>query len=74
MRPTCSRCGTDLTACVVASTPEITKGYYDVSQGYWKQFAAPGEVLLCDDCMHADPKYREHLQPRRGTPAAYHTD
>lgn len=34
-----------------------TYGYYDVSSGYWAQFARPYETIICDDCMWCSPEY-----------------
>lgn len=51
----CSRCmklkdcsGSDLT---------VTCGYYDVTAPPWSKYADPGEKAVCDECMHADPRY-----------------
>jgi len=34
-----------------------TAGFYMVDQGYWSKFALPGEIIICDRCMWADPQY-----------------
>lgn len=55
---TCNRCG-KVVHGVCSETPQgkMTGGYYDVSEGYWAQFARWEETEICDDCMFADPKY-----------------
>lgn len=49
-----------------------TGGYYEVAQGYWHQFANPGETYLCDPCMFADERYRAvygvHTDERESQP------
>ena len=35
-----------------------TGGFYDVSQGSWAEFSRNEEKVVCDTCMHLDPKYR----------------
>lgn len=35
----------------------ITLGYYEVAEGYWKDFANEGETVICDPCMLADYRY-----------------
>jgi len=55
---TCDRCGKVVNGIFDDTLGRvITGGYYDVSDGYWKQFARWEEENICDDCMHSDPKY-----------------
>lgn len=35
----------------------VTCGYYDTHCGEWAKFANPGEKVVCDGCMHSDPRY-----------------
>lgn len=53
VRDTCSRCHATL-----ETTPEanMTAGYY-VAAG-WKRFCDPSDILVCNRCMWADPRYR----------------
>jgi len=59
---TCDRCGK-----IVEGTLEgtqamdniITEGYYIVNEGNWKEFGRWEEEVVCDDCMHSDPKYKK---------------
>lgn len=34
-----------------------TAGFYYVHKGPWSEFARPYEVVVCDECMWADPGY-----------------
>jgi hypothetical protein len=56
----CSRClaKIDGEKITLPHGAEVTLGYYEVAAGYWHKFAEPGEVLLCDACMWADPRYQ----------------
>ena len=43
----------------------MTAGYYHALS--WKKYANPGEVIICDDCMWADPRYiADYGDMRRG--------
>ena len=60
----CDRCKKTIDGIIgdVPSTGlpnRFTGGFYDVSSGFWGQFARTDENNLCDDCMHSDPKYKE---------------
>ena len=36
-----------------------TAGFYDTAgQSWWARYANPGEKIVCDACMWADPRYR----------------
>jgi hypothetical protein len=39
--------------------PDFTAGYYEVGPTgkAWGQYANPGEIIACDACMWADPRY-----------------
>lgn len=37
----------------------MTAGFYDVSGTTWGKYRRPGEGIVCDNCMHNDPKYRK---------------
>lgn len=59
---TCDRCGK-----VVEGTIDhcdeyggtVTGGFYIVSEGNWQEYQRDDEENVCDDCMHADPKYKK---------------
>lgn len=52
---TCDRCHRSLPNATPPANP-FTAGYYLI--GFlWSQFADPGEHVVCDRCMHADPRY-----------------
>lgn len=35
-----------------------TGGFYRITKGdYWEKFAKPNEKIICDNCMHSDPKW-----------------
>ena len=59
---TCDRCGKVVNGSI-ENIPEyggiVTSGYYIVSEENWKEYARWDEENICDDCMHADPKYKE---------------
>ena len=58
----CDRCGKVVSGKIgicPTSGDVITKGYYIVSDGNWSEFARWEEEIICDDCMHIDPKYLE---------------
>ena len=57
----CDRCGKDVPEAFIAET--VSGGIYDVSSGYWSNYANPGERLVCDACMHADQRYRAIYGP-----------
>lgn len=43
-----------------------TGGYYETSQAEpWGRFANPGEEVVCDECMLADPRYIAAYGDRR---------
>lgn len=35
----------------------VTCGFYDVHAKPWSDFANKGEQIVCDSCMHTDPRY-----------------
>lgn len=51
----CDRCNKLVEGEV--SIDGTTVGYYDVSNGFWAQFARWDELILCDNCILNDPKY-----------------
>ena len=57
----CDRCGKMVDGGIEV-VPEyggkVTAGFYIVSEGNWKEFGRWEEEYVCDDCMHADPKYQ----------------
>lgn len=59
---TCDRCGKVVNG-TIDTCPDtkqiVTGGYYIVSDGNWKEFARWEEEIVCDDCMHSDPKYKK---------------
>jgi hypothetical protein len=53
---TCDRCGAEIDGL---RGQFATAGFYDTAgQSWWSRFARPGENVVCDDCMWADPGYR----------------
>jgi len=57
---TCDRCGRLVHGIEdETSLGKYTGGFYDVSEGQWAEFARWEEEKVCDDCMHACPKYRK---------------
>lgn len=34
-----------------------TSGFYNTENTIWTQFANPDEKIVCDICMHLDPRY-----------------
>jgi len=38
-------------------SPYFTSGFYYVDRGYWAKYARPCEVVVCDECIWADPGY-----------------
>ena len=51
----CDRCRQVLPK---ADRTEIwTIGFYDTTSHDWARFANPGETVVCDACMWADPRY-----------------
>ncbi len=58
---TCDRCGKTVEGL---RTENATGGFYDTSAGYWAMLANPGESVVCDPCMWADPRYIEHYGRR----------
>lgn len=38
--------------------------YVTSGEGYWSRFANPGEDIVCDNCMWADPRYIALYGPR----------
>ena len=57
---TCDRCG-KVVHGMVDETPVgiVTGGFYNVSEGYWSQFARWEEERVCDECMHSCSKYKK---------------
>lgn len=49
----CSRCSKDTDSPLPGIG--MTAGYYVAKA--WIQFANPGEVFICDNCMWTDPRY-----------------
>lgn len=50
----CSRCGKTVNG---KRGENYTAGFYDVTGIPWSEFANPGEVNLCDECMWVDERY-----------------
>lgn len=51
----CDRCHQDKEGGIEA---EMSWGAYFVAAGSgWEKFANPGETVVCDACMWADPRY-----------------
>lgn len=48
----------------------FTSGYYLVDAGSWHVFARPGEIRICDACMHADPAYLKTFSSPNLTPVS----
>ena len=57
----CDRCGRTVHGLEVKGYG--TGGFYRAG-GDWEKYMREGEEIICDDCMHHEPKYR----------AAYHLD
>jgi hypothetical protein len=59
----CDRCGKTVKglhtpADTAKGIPGGTSGYYTVDlPSHWVLYADPGEKVICDDCMWADPRY-----------------
>lgn len=57
----CDRCKVDVTKLVEESTcldGTMTMGYYQGGPASpWKRFMNESEMILCDYCMWADPRY-----------------
>jgi hypothetical protein len=55
----CDRCHSTVDGILDDSFKSIimTAGYYQVDQGYWRNYGNEGEVNICDACMFADPRY-----------------
>lgn len=58
---TCDRCKKTVEGI---RTDRFTGGFYEISVNAmtlepsdWCKFANPGEKIVCDDCMWADPRY-----------------
>lgn len=62
----CDRCGVEVNGTVLIDGDDIvcTGGFYDVVNG-WTEYAEPGEMIVCDKCMHSDPKYKEIYSPNK---------
>lgn len=53
---TCDRCGAKVDGF---RGQYATAGFYDTAgQSWWARYARPGERIVCDACMWADPGYR----------------
>jgi hypothetical protein len=38
----------------------MTAGYYNLDEGScWQLYARGDEKIICDECMHKDPKYKK---------------
>lgn len=59
---TCDRCGREIEGWEETDPIGMTAGYYNVETG-WPQFANPGEKVVCDQCMWADPRYQAVYSP-----------
>lgn len=47
-------------------SPNAVIGFYRMADyGPWSRFARPGETLVCNDCMWADPGYSALYQTHR---------
>lgn len=57
----CDRCGKIVYGQYDESS-KTTAGYYDVSEGSWSVFVRWEEQIVCDDCMHSDPKYKKMME------------
>lgn len=58
----CDRCGKTVHGIHIEPSERDpiggTSGYYNTAPlSPWANFANPGENILCDDCMFADPRY-----------------
>jgi ribosomal protein S26 len=62
---TCDRCGKVVRGLFHEDKEfgKITAGFYDVSDGFWSHFKRWEEELVCDECMHACPKYKAIYSP-----------
>lgn len=64
----CDRCGATVEGIRSSFEYEgriinTTGGFYDLTLG-WERFAKPGEKVICDKCMWADPEYgKEYATP-----------
>ena len=58
----CDRCKQEAEGIV---DKQVVGGYYDVSEGYWAQFAKQDENIVCDNCMFTDPQFQE-IYGKRG--------
>lgn len=60
----CDRCGKQIEGMWEPKTdtaPGFTAGWYRVDEDGvgWGRYTNPGERIICDACMWADPRYRE---------------
>ena len=53
---TCDRCGELVDGLEIEG--QGTAGFYRTGPGsFWQRYANPGELIICDGCMHANPRY-----------------
>lgn len=57
---TCSRCGV---TAIGHEDEHATAGFYRVDGDTWGRYARPGESVLCEPCMWADPAYVQVYAP-----------
>lgn len=58
---TCDRCKKTVAGLW---TDFATSGFYQCAAGHWSNLVNPGESIICDECMHADPRYLAVYGPR----------
>jgi len=59
----CDRCGLCINGYFYIDSDfpsrSYTTGYYDVSSGYWRNFARENEKIVCDGCMISSEEYKK---------------
>ena len=56
----CDRCGKTIEGMHVPADETgrgFTAGYYDCSGSPWAEFVEEDEMIVCDACMWAEPRY-----------------
>jgi hypothetical protein len=63
---TCDRCKNEVIGLYFPETyycSSYTAGFYDVSEGAWKEYCREGEILVCDTCMQKDENWSKIYSP-----------
>ncbi len=57
VKESCDRCHKEVIGLI---TDYGNKGYYR-RNAMWGEFMSPDENVLCDECMHNDPRYKQQF-------------